>query len=531
MLRTRTLLVALAVTCLLVAGATQSGTVREGGTFRVALPVSAVESIDPFLNSLVGMTSLFDASCGSLLHRKDEPLPHGSELTPELAEAAPAVSTNGRTYTFRVARGHRFSTGAPVTARDVAATVRRALRLKGSDAAPSFMNVVGARAFSRDRTEKLTGVTVRGNAITFQLRKPRPDFGSLAGQLCVLPATLPLDDEGASAPVPSAGPYIFEQYVPGRRIVLERNRFYRGPRTPHVDRFDVSILDDPSTFVEDVERGTYDWAFTGTAIGPQAERLAARYGVNRQRFFVTRGRGINMLHLNASQPLFHHNVRLRRAVNFALDRKALVREIGPRSGAPADQYLQPNHLAYRDAHIYPFTPNVRKAAELAAGNRRGGKVVFYIRDEPVGHALGAIVRDNLAKIGLDVELKAFPRILLFELLAKPGEPWDIGWINWLGSSPDWLALHDFFDGRTLDDPENYNRSFFNSPRVNRRLDEVSDLTGPAFYRAYGELDDELARDYAPAFTLAYLNELTLVSTRTSCVVNNPFIVLAVACLE
>lgn len=528
-LRQLTLLFALAAICLPVAGAS-AGTARDGGTFRVALPATAVKSIDPFLNNLVGMTSIFDAACGSLLHKKDQPRRAGSELTPELAEGRPVVSADGRTYTFKVGRGHRFSTGEPVTARDVAATVRRALRLKGSYAAPSFMNVVGARAFSRRPAQKLVGVTVKGNAITFRLKKPQPDFAYLASELCIFPDGLPLDAEGARAPVPSAGAYSFKEYVPGRRILLERNRFYRGPRTLHVDRFEISILG-TSASVEDVERGTYDWAFLPAGLSEHVPRLVARHGVNRQRFFVTHGRGITMMHLNASRPLFRDNPRLRRAVNFALDRRALVRELGPRAAVPADQYLQPHQLAFRDARVYPSTPNVRRAKGLAAGNRRGGKVVFYTRDEPLGHAYGAIVRANLARIGLDVEVKAFPRVQLFELMAKPGEPWDIAWINWLGVSPGGLSLHAFFDGRTLDDPENFNRSYFDSPRVNRRLDEVSQLTGRAFYRAYGELDIELARDYAPAAALAYLNELTLVSPRTGCVVNNPFIVLAVVCLR
>jgi peptide/nickel transport system substrate-binding protein len=179
------------------------------------------------------MAAVFDATCGSLLHGRDEPLPAGSGFVPELAEDTADVSSRGLTYTFRVERGHRFSTGKPVTARDVAATVKRALRLKGSYVAGSFMNVVGARAFSRGLAQKLPGVTVKGSAITFRLKKPRPDFASLAGRLCLFPEGMPLEPvEGVSAPVPSAGPFAVTEYAPGRQIVLERNRFYRGPATP-----------------------------------------------------------------------------------------------------------------------------------------------------------------------------------------------------------------------------------------------------------------------------------------------------------
>jgi peptide/nickel transport system substrate-binding protein len=284
--------------------------------------------------------------------------------------------------------------------------------------------------------------------------------------------------------------------------------------------------------VDDVEQGTSDYAWMRpVAMSPHVTRLVARYGVNGQRFFVTPGRGLSMLVLNASRPLFRNNANFRRAVNFAIDRKALVREAGTRFSTPADQYLQPHQLAYRDARVYPFTPNLSKARELARGNRRGGKLVFYTRDEPLGYAYGAIVRANLAKIGLDVKVKAFPSVVTFDLLPKRGEPFDIGWIAGNNSPPNDLSLHAFFDGRTLDDPVHFNWSHFNSPRVNRRLDEAARLRGPSFYRAYGELDVELARDFAPAVTFAYMNELTLVSARTGCVVNTPFFDLAAACIR
>src|SRR5215210_2917566 len=532
-LRALTGLAFVAATCVVSAGAAgPSAGVREGGTFRMALPAVSVESIDPYLDNRPGMPLIFDAICGSLLHLRDEPLPAGRGLAPELAVGFPRISNGGRTYVFVVRKGFRFSTGAPVTARDVAASVRRALRLEGSYWAGDFMNVVGARAFAKGQASTLRGLTVKRRRIIFRLVRPQPNFGSLAGSLCVLPAGLRLDPEGVRAPVPSAGPYTLASYVPGRRIVVVRNRFYGGSRPHHVDRFDVTIAEDQTGFVDAVERGSYDYAFVGPSVlSPHVPRLVARYGVNRERFFVRPGRGVELLVLNASRPLFRDNPRLRRAVNFAIDRSTLVREAGARAGIPADQYLQPQHHAFRDARIYPSHPNLKQARALARGHRRGGKAVFYTRDEPRGAAYGSIVRANLAKIGIDVEVKAFPAVLTFELLAKRGEPFDIGWIAWLGAGPDSLSLHDFFDGRTLDQPEHFNYSHFDSPTINRRLDQVSRLTGQAFNRAYGQLDVALARDYAPAVALAYLNERILVSARAGCVVTNPFFDLAAVCLR
>jgi peptide/nickel transport system substrate-binding protein len=531
---TRSIIAVAAVAAIGVVSAGAAGPssrLREGGAFRYALGVSFVESIDPFLNNWAAMEAVFDATCGSLVHRRDKPLPAGRRLVPELAHHLPSVSNRGKTYTFAVRRGQRFSTRAPVTPRDVAATVMRALRLKRSYRAGDFMNVIGARSFVKGRASGLRGLTVQGNRITFRLIKPQPSFTSLAGTLCILPAELSLDAEGVHAPVPSAGPYTLTSYVPGRRIVLTRNRSYRGSRPQHFDRIDITLVNTDAGVIEAIERGAYDSAaISVNEMNAKAPRLQARYGVNRQRFFVRPGEELCMLHLNTSRPLFRNNAKLRRAVNFAINRSALIHEIGPHSGAPADQYLLPFQSAFRDARIYPARPDLKTALALAKGNRRSGKAVLYVDDFPIGRALGAIVRANLARLGLDVEVRAVPPTLKYELLVRRGEPWDIAPACFDFSAND-LNLHTLFDGRTLHQPEHSNYSHFSSPEINRRLDQASQLTGRAFDWAYGSIDVAVARDYAPAVALSYSNVRVFVSARTGCVVLNPALDLAAVCLK
>ena len=194
------------------------------------------------------MPMIFRATCASLLNFPDKPLPAGFKLVPELAESLPQITNRGKTYTFTVRQGYRFSTGAPVTTRDVAASFKRVLDPKlESSGAGGFLNVVGAPAFNAGKTSRLTGVTVRGNRVVHPAENAYAAVRGIGGGLCVLPAGLPVGPEGARAPVPSAGPYTTTEYVPGRKIVVERNPFYRGPRPHHVDRFDVTLVQDDST--------------------------------------------------------------------------------------------------------------------------------------------------------------------------------------------------------------------------------------------------------------------------------------------
>jgi ABC-type transport system substrate-binding protein len=82
---------------------------REGGTFR--LGISGLISIDPALASITALP-LLKATCAGLMVHPDQPLPAGLRLVPEVAADYPVVSGNGRTYTFTIRSGFRFSTAS-----------------------------------------------------------------------------------------------------------------------------------------------------------------------------------------------------------------------------------------------------------------------------------------------------------------------------------------------------------------------------------------------------------------------------------
>ncbi len=241
------------------------------------------------------------------------------------------------------------------------------------------------------------------------------------------------------------------------------------------------------------------------------------------------------LALNTSRPLFRNNVRLRRAVNFAIDRSALISNAGPGFGAATDQYLPPVFPGYTDARIYPLRhPDVQRARALARGHERKGTVVMYVRQAPRAIQLGQLVQRDLMKIGLDVQIKAFPPSVFFEKISTRGEPFDIASFAWL---PDYFDpsnyLNQLFDGRTLRQYPNNNVSRFNSPKYNRLLAKAARLRGRARYQFYGKLDVNLARNAAPMVAWGYEFQRTFVSQRASgCVVINGLgLDLAATCLH
>jgi ABC-type transport system substrate-binding protein len=514
---------------LLLAAAGSPGGVKEGGTFRVG--IVGLSSIDPVLG---GVIAIDRATCASLVTFPDEPLPEGLRVVPEIALGYPKVTNAGKTYTFTIRKGFRFSTGARVTARSFAHTINRQLNPEmKSSLELDFESILGAQTVIAGKAQEAFGIVARGDTLRIRLRKPVGDLMKRLAFLCVVPEATPIDPEGVKAPVPGAGPYYIAEYVLGERVVLKRNPFYGGNRPRHVSSFVVDLSGDAATVLDRVDRGDLDYGWVPNSVyGERAPEFRRRYGVNKSRFFSVPANNLRMFALNASRPLFRNNVKLRQAVNFAVDRKALLRERGPLAGTLTDQFLPPGIPGFKDERIYPLdAPDVATARRLAKGRTRSGKAVLYVPTGPVGSAQGQILKDNLKKIGLEVDIVQFPAPVLFQKLQTPGEPFDIGWIGWLGISDNFF-LNFLFDGRTIGEPGFGNWSYFNSRKYNRLLDAASRLpVGSERYRRYGELDVDIAKNAAPAIAFAYDNALTLVGPRTGCMIVNPELDLTAVCLK
>jgi len=521
---------------LLGAAASGSFGAKSGGTFRVSLRAEDFGYIDPALAPSAGSDPVLGVACGRLLGFPDKPPPAGERLVPDLATGFPRISRNGRTYAFTVRKDARFSTGARVTAaafaREINRVLNRSMQSPGADAVAS---IVGAADIMAGKADEASGIRARGNTLTLRLTEPVPDLPARLSTtfFCAVPPSLPVDPEGVGGPLPSAAPYYASKYVPGRGVELKRNRFYRGRRAHHVSAFAVELGDDPPTILTRIERGEVDWGFVpNPIIGPRAGELAAKYGVNKAQFFVKPGASfLRLFVLNSSRPLFHNNPQLRRAMNFAIDRKALLAAKGGKfTGSESDQYLIPGVPGFRDAHIYPLKrPNLRRARALAKGHLRDRKAALYVLDNPVAVAQAQIVLADLAKIGVRVSIKILPRSAYFPAVANPREPVDIAWYGYTAS--DNLDPYNMINA-VLDPRSPFGvPAHFGVPAYLRLMAKAARLTGAARYRAYGKLDVELARKQAPLLPYSYDNQLVLVSKRVGCIVFNPNLDLGAVCLK
>lgn len=467
------------------------------------------------------------ATCRLLYRHPSRGAGQAAALVPDAALGFPRISRDRRTYVFTVRRGLHFSDGRPIGPANYATAINRLLspRLKEEYWRSYVADVVGAHDVIEGRAQRASGLEARGRRLIVRLTAPSGDlverFAFLA-PLCPVPLNLPPQ---AADILPGSGPYYVAARVPNRSITLRRNPRYRGPlpRRPATIQFVVGGT--TSSIFRDADRGRLDVAWAGTppelmsgALRRYVASAVKRYGINRGRLFRLAHAQTFYLALNSDRPLFRNNPQLRRAVNYALNRREILAQ-GPASfSAPTDQFLAPSIAGYRDAALYPLDrPDVARARQAARGHLRGGRAVLYVPSTPVGLRRAVVIRKNLAAIGLRIETRSMAFPVLAARITTRGEPFDIAYITWIADYLDpgaWLGL---LHGRSIRKTGSGNLSYFDDPQVNRKLTDADRLTGAARYRAFGRLEHEIMREYAPVAPLFNVDSPLLVSGRLGCV--------------
>jgi ABC-type transport system substrate-binding protein/class 3 adenylate cyclase/streptogramin lyase len=514
-----------------------------GGIARLTVRDDFV-SLDPALSNAV---QVLYATCANLVTYPDKPAPEGSRIVPEVAEAVPTPTTGGTTYTFKIRPGFRFSppSNEAVTAMTFKSTIERVTnpRLK-SPLANLFSGIAGYRAYATGKAREISGIVARGSRLTIRLSQPDGAFlaNIAGGSACAVPRDTPADAGGIND-IPFAGPYYIASYTPRQQLVLRRNPNYHGDRPHRLDQIVYEIGVDHSRALEEIKTAKADYAADGvpreagpglkSAYGPGSK--AAKAG--HQQYFISAALGARYLHMNTSRPLFSQ-VRLRRAVNYAIDRPALVaqgrRFVGANpfnAGEPTDDYIPPSIAGATDFHLYPLNgPDLERAKRIAG--RVHATAILYALNVPPWLQEAQIIQRDLKPLGIDVQVKEFAIGDFFTRLGRRGEPYDLAVSGWQ-FEPDPGGVLGIFDGSTIGQPGSQNVSYYNDPAFNRKLKAAAKLSGAKRYRAYSRLAFELERDGIPAAAIDTSTSHDFFSARIGCQVYQPVygMDLAALCLR
>ena len=258
------------------------------------------------------------ATCARLLNYPDAEGEAGRKLVPEVAEDLPTVSADGRTYTFRIREGFRFSppSGEEVTAESFKHAAERGMSPRldpfADRLAPGLDNIVGAAAYHEGRAPHVSGIVARDDELVIRLREPAPEFLWLAALSCAVPTDTPVVPYGLETPVASAGPYYLAAHT-DTVAVLKPNPNYGGTRPQHLDAIVYHMGIAPADAAPQIEAGTLDYYLESQRPTLTPETSAARAAGDRYRMTPDGSRSTQYLAPNWRRPLFA-DIRMRRAV-------------------------------------------------------------------------------------------------------------------------------------------------------------------------------------------------------------------------
>lgn len=267
----------------------------------------------------------------------------GGSVTPLLAERW-EVSPDLRTYTFYLRKGVKFSNGEPFNA----ATVKYA-----------FERAAGEKSTNKDKRNFSSMESVRvidDHTVVIINKEPDPDFLFYMGQATAVIVEPKSADTNATKPV-GTGPYVLGNWAKGSSITLQASPSYRAAKALKIRRATFRFISDPAAQVAAVLSGDVD------AFPRVTPRGAAQFKANpRLQTLVSGSRAKTVLAINnAKKPL--NDVRVRRAISMAIDRKAVISGAGDGFGVPIGSHYVPGAAGYIDTTgVNPY--NVEKAKAL-----------------------------------------------------------------------------------------------------------------------------------------------------------------------
>lgn len=303
-----------------------------------------------------------------------------------------------------VVKGAKWHDGSPVTAEDVAWSLRRAADEKTGSPIQFLWS-------------KVTNIQAQGDTVTADVKEFEPAFFKWMAFLTgyVLPKAY-FEKVGAAGfekkPVGS-GPYMVEEFVQGSHMKLKAFKDYFGPK-PVFQTVVVKFTTDPSARVAELESGRSD--LTLEVPYEEAERLKGKgFGAS-----VAPVSDIGMIFLTNVEPMT--NDKVRQALAMAIDKKGLAGKLLKGNVKPIDTLQAPGYAAYDASIKAPYDPKKAAALMAEAGYTKDKPLKFKVQTtrgfKPKDFEVMQAVAGMWKVIGAEVELEVYEVAKHFELRAQ-----------------------------------------------------------------------------------------------------------------
>jgi peptide/nickel transport system substrate-binding protein len=388
-------------------------------------------------------------------------------VTPLLAESW-EVSPDLRTYTFKLRQGVKFQNGEPFSAQTVKF---------------SFDRAGGEKSTNKDKRTfaNMTTQAVDANTVVVINKEIDPDLLFVLGQATAVIVEPKSADTNATKPV-GTGPYKLDSWSKGSSLVLSKWEGFRNPGAAKLRKVTFRFISDPAAQAASLLAGDVD------AFPRIATRVVPQFKNNPQfQVLIAGSRAKTILAFNnKKKPL--DDVRVRRAISAAIDRKAVIEGAADGFGVPIGSHYVPGATGFVDTTgVNPFNIEKAKALLAEAGVKTPLELTMTLPPPPYARQGGEVIVAQLAKIGITVKVQ------------------NVEWAQWLSGTygnKDYdlsIVSHvEPFDLGNYAKPDYY--WGYQSKEFNALFDKIKTTPNPAErVKLLGEAQKLLAADAANGF--------------------------------
>jgi peptide/nickel transport system substrate-binding protein len=408
------------------------------------------------------------------------------------------------TYVFHLHRGVTFHDGRPLTSRDVKWTFDSLLGGK-------IRSTKSASYSSVDHIDTPDDFTV-----AFHLKEPNATllWNLSEGASGIVPyGSL---DEITRQPIGS-GPFKFLSAEQDKEIVVERNDNYWGSKA-RLARIRFIVVPDATTRALELRKGSADVAINALT----SDTIVALEREPNLQIERAPGTVLSYLAFNLRDPTLH-DVRVRQAIAYAIDRAPLLQYIWRGFAQPALSVLPPQSWAY-DSNVtsYPHDPEKARQMLDAAGYPAQNGIRFHLTmktsTEESTRLLAAVLQQQLRDVGIALDIRTFEFATFFADVTSGA--FQLYSLRWIGGNEDPDIFELCFHSNRFP-PKGANRGFYSNPRIDSLIDEARRQPDQNVRKPlYAEVQEILAQQ-EPYINLWYFDNVLVHTRRVRNVTLNP----------
>ncbi len=477
-------------------------------TIHPSLPIAAVLGVDPTTLDPHQIYSTPEAIVTEHLYDKLVTIDKNGDIIPELATSW-EVSKDNLEYVFHLRKGVKFHDGTPLNASAVVYSIQRFIRKLPPEEDIPRMPLI-TYVIMIDHAEVIDEYTVK-----IVLKYPHTPFLSRIGSSCcgIISPTAAKKwgpkDFGEYAI--GSGPYKLVEWRHGYRVVLERNEEYWGGLSP-TKRIVFTIVTEAATRVTMLEAGDADLIVSPPMTDvPRLEK--------NPKFVVIKFPSTRVIYIGMNTqwgPL--KDKRVRQALNYAVDKAAIVEKILGGLGVVMDSPLTREMFGHYSVGTYAYDPAKAKKLLEEAGYPNGFKATFY---HPTGRyfmdvKIAEAVQSYLMAVGVSCELKTMDWPSYMALISKPLaesplQLFVLGWGPWILDGDQ--MLYPMFHSEQWP-PKGMASTFYNNSRADALIIQGTRILDPTERLKIYREAQEIIMDDAPwlflhneRYTVVYTEKL------------------------